>query len=123
MGEFGRTGILVLASLAVCGCVYQTSSIDYARQPELRPLLLYTGTPGQQGENLGAVVGEKRGWESCDELAKTALLDLLANAKALGGTGVKDVRFRGRWHWMGRVACRASLLGRSVQVQGVAYRE
>jgi hypothetical protein len=123
MRKLTRGGALVVMAQILQGCVYVSGSIDYAGQPELRSVLLYTGRPDERGEQIAALVKEKRSWESCDDLAHSVLLDLLADARALDATGVKDVRFRGRWHWMGRVVCRASLLGRSIQVRGIAYRE
>jgi hypothetical protein len=111
-----------VAVLAVLGCSYASGSIRYAEDPDLRTVTLYSGRPNPLGEDLGPVETSARGLGDCTKLATGALRELLANARALGATGVKDVKFRGKWHWMGRVVCRRSLGGQSVQVRGMAYR-
>ena len=104
------------------GCSYATGTMSYTQNPELRSVRLYAGDPDPEGENLGVVEVIREAAGDCSDLANEALTALLAEAKALDGTGVKDVKFRGRYHWMGRVVCRRSLSGMSVQVRGMATR-
>ncbi len=111
-------GIAILAA----GCSYARGSIDYRANPELRKVSLYTGQPDPRGENLPTVEAFATGAEDCSVVAARALKELLSQAEAVGGEGVKDVKFRGRWRWMGRVVCRNGRSGKSVQVQGIAYR-
>jgi len=120
-GALLASGLLV-AVLGGAGCLYTSGSVSYAQSPELRTVRLYTGKPDPEGESLGAVEVIRRGYRNCSELGTEALVALLGEAKALGGTGVKDVKFRGRFHWTGRVVCRSSISGRSVQVRGIATR-
>ena len=116
-----RTFALGLAILAA-GCGYARGSIDYIAHPELRNVRLYTGKPDPLGEDLPTVEVFVMGWWDCSAITSRALSKLLAQAEAVGGEGVKDVRFRGRWHWTGRVVCRRLVLGKSVQVRGISYR-
>jgi hypothetical protein len=84
---------------------------------------LFSGQLDPVGENLGTVELMHSGGSDCTDLAGQAMLKLLREAQALGGTGVKDVKFRGRYTWMGRIVCRRSLMsGMSVQVRGMATR-
>jgi hypothetical protein len=62
------------------------------------------------------------GSEACDEVAATALRNLLEEARAMGGTSVVEAQFRGRWAWMGRAVCRQSFGTNRVQVRGFAIR-
>ncbi len=118
-----KTAFLVAALvLGEAGCFYAAGSISYVQNPELRTVRLYTGRPDPAGKNLGAVELIREGWGDCSELGTQALAALLIEARALGGTGLKDVKFRGRYHWMGSMVCRRSLLGSSVQVRGIATR-
>ena len=109
-------------AILVAGCGYSRGSIDYRSNPELRNVRLYTGKPDPLGENLPTVEVFAKDREDCSAVAAGALSKLLAQAKAVGGEGVKDVKFRGRWHWMGRVVCRNGMSGKSVQVRGIPYR-
>ena len=38
--------------------------------------------------------GTRSGYESCDALVADVLRDLLADARAVGGTAVREVKFR-----------------------------
>ncbi len=114
--------LLVCTIAMMMGCSYAVGSVSYADNPELRDVRLYSGRPDQNGESLGPVELVREGGGDCTELGNRALGDLLREARALGGTGVKDVRFRGRYHWTGRVVCRRSISGMSVQVRGIATR-
>src|SRR5262249_35104972 len=51
---------------------------------------------------VGPVRGTRSGYRSCDALVADVLRDLLADAHALGGTAVREVKFRNRWAWSGR---------------------
>ncbi len=115
-----RTFAFGLAILAA-GCGYARGSIDYIANPELRNVRLYTGNPDPLGEDLPTVEVFVMGWWDCSAITARALSKLLAQAEAVGGEGVKDVKCRGRWHWTGRVVCRRWALGKSVQVRGISY--
>ena len=115
---------LSLAVIMLAGCRYSAGSLSYAANPELKPVTLYKGAPSDVGRDVGPVETYMRGRSSCTDLGTAAVRELLAEAQAMGATGVKDVRFRARYHWTGRVVCRGSFLGmagRSVQVRGIAY--
>jgi hypothetical protein len=62
----------------------------------------------QSARKLGTVRASERSFlfGNCDTLAKNALEELLANARASGGNRVVNVRFRGRWTWKSEVLCR-----------------
>ncbi|MDX1648558.1 MAG: hypothetical protein R3263_01770 [Myxococcota bacterium] len=107
----------------VVGCSYSHGRIDYSESPELRNVRLYTGRPDPTGVELADLETVHEASGSCSEVAVQALNDLVEDARAIGADGVKDVKFRGRWHWMGRVVCRPELGGKSVRVRGTAYRE
>ena len=116
-----RIFTMAVAILAA-GCGYSRGSIDYTANPELRNVRLYTGNPDPLGEDLQTVEVFAKGQEDCSAVASGALSKLLEQVEAVGGEGVKDVKFRGRWHWMGRVVCRNGMSERSVQVRGISYR-
>jgi hypothetical protein len=109
-------------AILVAGCGYSRGSIDYNANPELRNVRLYTGNPDPLGEDLPTVEVFAEGKKDCSAVASEALSNLLEQADALGGEGVKDVKFRGRWHWMERVVCRNGMSAKSVQVRGIPYR-
>jgi hypothetical protein len=99
----------VALALTIGGCVYSTADPHYRDHPELVNIRLATGRRDRHAEpppNLGMVSGRAVSWNSCDEAVTHALSDMLADARALGGTGVTDVRFRGRYTWVAFPACR-----------------
>jgi len=111
-----------LAILAFSGCAsYGGGSFNYSATPELQTVMLYSGTPSTVGTRVGEVETTARGGRDCTDLGNTALRELLADAKKLGGIGVKDVQFRGRSRWVGQIVCKDGTFGRSVEVRGVAY--
>ena len=115
--------VAALAMFAVAGCGYAHGGIDYVAHPELRSVRLYTGAQSETEKSLAIVTAAHEGRDDCAEIAAGALTDLLAQARSVGGDGVRDVRFRGKWHWMGRVVCRQSFGRRSVQVQGIPFSQ
>jgi hypothetical protein len=115
--------LLILLGYVTLGCAsYSVGTLSYRDHPELRTVRLFTGRPDPQGENLGTVEVVRHGRGDCSELASAALAELLEEARAMDGTGLKEVRFRGRFHWAGRVLCRRSLIRKSVQVRGIVTR-
>ena len=105
------------------GCWAQ-GHLSYREHPELAGIKLATGQ-AYQGSGLGVVQTEASGTGDCSGLVTRALRDLLAEAQALGGLGVEDVKFRARWNWTGsRVLCRKGFLGlrKYVAVRGVAVK-
>jgi hypothetical protein len=111
-----------LAILAFSGCAsYGGGSFNYTANPDLQTVMLYSGTPSPVGSRVGDVATTARGGRDCTDLGNTALRQLLADAKKLGGIGVKDVQFRGRSRWVGQIVCKNGSFGRSLEVRGVAY--
>jgi hypothetical protein len=124
--SFRRLGVvrpaLGLGLVAVLGCAsYAGGQFDVAAHPELEAVMLAAGQPTAVGIPVAELEIHRRGGRTCTELGNAALRDLLARATARGAAGVKEVQFRGRSKWVGKVVCRESLLGRSVEVRGVAY--
>ncbi len=111
-----------LASLT-SGCAYKIGAIRYADHPELRAVSLYNGEEDKRGQDVAVVERrlEERG--DCSDVAAKGLGGLMEEAKALGADGVKDVKFRGKWNWMGRVVCRPEWSGLSVWVRGMAFKD
>ncbi len=111
-----------LSLLALGGCAsYGGGNFNYAANPDLQTVMLYSGTPSPVGVRVGEVETTARGGSGCSDLGNTAIRELLADAKQLGGIGVKDVQFRGRSRWVGQIVCKDGTFGRSVDVRGVAY--
>ncbi len=108
--------------IAAIGCAsYSGGNFEYAAHPDLEMVMLAVGHPIPIGTPVATLETKRRGGRSCTDLGNSALRDLLAQAKARGAVGVKDVQFRGRSKWIGKMVCRDSLFGRSVEVRGVAY--
>jgi hypothetical protein len=111
-----------LGLIAAIGCAsYGGGHVDYAAHPDLEVVMLAVGHPTPVGTPVATLETKRRGGRSCTDLGNAALRDLLAQARAHGGVGVKDVQFRGRSKWIGKMVCRDSLFGRSAEVRGVAY--
>ena len=121
-----RFSAVVLGCFVLAGC-WAGGQVRYRDYPELAGVKLASGekqhTPP---EHLGVVSTHAAGYQSCDTLVTQAFRDLLAESRALGGTGVRDVNFRRRWHWSGREPmCRRQLLPPfrlAVEAQGLAVR-
>jgi hypothetical protein len=95
----------VLLALATTGC-FAGAHIRYSEHPELASVRLSTGREQPVPDNLGMVQGSASGFGTCDTVAARALKDLLAQARAVGGSRVEDVKFRARWHWTGHALCK-----------------
>ena len=103
--------LLVGAALAMTlgtGCArYTRANVSYAANPDLAAGVRFSaGVARARIDHLGLVQTSVTGEQPCDELAVTALRNLLADAKALGGASVEEVQFRGRWSWLGQPVCR-----------------
>jgi len=119
-----RTVLLAAWSITLAGC-WASGQVRYRDHPELAKVTLASGEEkGLPEGQLGVVTAREDGYSTCDELIARALSELLAEARALGGTGVQQVKFRRRWYWSGREpVCRRSLLGsKSVEAKGVAVK-
>ena len=104
----------VLPLVLVLGCAsYNLASTDYRSNPELRVVRLYSGQLDTRGRELGMVAAEFSGRGSCQTVTTMLMKQLLEESKALRGNAVKNVRFRGRWNWMGRLACKGGSRERS----------
>ena len=110
--------VLALAALGV-GC-YSTGRVRFAEHPELAGIRLAAKGATGSYEQVAFVHTKVRGFRGCSGLVLDALRELAAEAEALGATEVRDVEFRGRWRWMGRMVCRGSPIGRSTEVRGWA---
>lgn len=106
-GAVMRT-ILALSFLcfATACAGYRVATTNFRSHPELRNVRLYSGEPDARGEELAQVSAEYSGRGSCQDATSRVMTDLLAEARALGGNAVKDVRFKGRYNWQGRLACK-----------------
>ena len=139
--------VAALIGLLVGCSGWEIGQIRYRDNPDLALVTLATGeakvvgrrtrdgsredVQAAQGPNLwtpwtevGPVhvrISEKA---SCDELVTRVLRDLLAEARAIGGTRVQEVKFRHRWHWSGREpVCMWRFSTRTVEAEGMAVRE
>ena len=119
----------VLLGLGLSGCFYAHADVRYREHPELANVRLASGKRQRQAPtppNLGMVQVNEAGWTSCDNVVNRALTDLLADARAMGGTGVVETRFLGRFTWIDRPVCRITpfslWLRKSVAVQGLAVK-
>lgn len=123
-----RPAAVVLVSVLLTSC-WVGGQLRYRDDPELTHVTLARG--GREDAPLPNALGVVRtrvsGYQSCDALTTQALRELLAEARALGGTGVAQVKFRRRWHWSGREPiCKRQLvppLRLTVEVQGLAIRD
>ena len=119
--------IFVAGFAGQAGCGYTVANIHHREHPELSHARLATGRRSEDvPNNLGALQTSAGGWDSCDDLVKAVLLELVDEARAVGGTDVVDIRFKGRFTWIPQPVCRWNLLllGRkSVEVRGVAIRD
>ena len=111
---------------AVTGC-WTGGQVRYRESPDLARVTLATGEKQPTApENLGVVRTRAAGYQSCDSLVTQSLHDLLEESHALGGAGVRDVKFRQRWHWSGREPiCRRQFLPPFrlvVEAQGLAVK-
>ena len=97
--------LIALPAVAAAGCFARTH-VSYSEHPELAAVRLATGRPQSVPENLGMVEASASGFGSCSTIAARALSNLLAEAKAHGGTMVEDVKFRAQFHWTGHALCR-----------------
>lgn len=112
--------------VALAGC-WSAGQVRYRDHPELANVKLATGEKAAASpDQVGVVRTTVKGHESCDDLVTKALSELLAESRALGGTGVREVKFRQRWHWSGReTLCRRQALPPYrlvVEAQGVAVK-
>jgi hypothetical protein len=113
---------LSVGLVAAIGCAsYAGGRFGGAAHPELEAVMLASGQANPIGVPVAELRIKRRGGRTCTDLAHDALRDLLARATARGAVGVKEVQFHGRSKWVGKVVCRESLFGRSVEARGVAY--
>ena len=101
---------LALALLGSSGCAprYTRATVSYIEHPDLTPIRFSAGASRARIDHLGMVQTSITSDRSCDEVAVEALRKLLAEAKAIGGSGVEEVQFRGRWSWLGQPVCRGT---------------
>jgi hypothetical protein len=98
-----RRVLLALAPLAlVSGCSYSTARLDYERHP-LRSVRLWSGesSAAAAATKLGPVEARRDGWKDCDAMATDATLELLNDARAMGGAGVAETRYENAAYWSG----------------------
>src|SRR4029450_7615475 len=119
-----RMALSIALSAALTGC-WASGQVRYRDHSELAKVTLASGEEkGLPEGQLGVVTAHADGYSTCDELITRALSELLAEARALGGTGVQRGECGRRWHWSGREpVCRRSLLGSlSVEAKGIAVK-
>jgi hypothetical protein len=115
---------LFLGLVLLSGC-WAGGHLRYRDEPALVNVRLATGAEkGEPEGQLGVVTADARGYASCDQLVTQVMRDLLAEARAVGGTRVEQVKFKRRWHWSGREALchRNVLLRKSTRARGYAVR-
>src|SRR5262245_34047226 len=111
--------------LALAGCTYSSARLNYREHPELEAIRYWAGRKDAQGPNVGPVEASRGGWLGCDEMATAATLDLLEDARVMGGNAVVATRYQVPFHWAGRPQCRRNwlLLGHmTVRVCGYAQK-
>lgn len=110
----------IALSLLLPGCTYVQATSLYRDHPELRSVHLATGQKAEHPEALGLVYGAASGWDSCDEVARRGLLEMMEEAQAMGASRVVETKFRAKFHWTGRPVCRRTFWKKSVSVRGLA---
>ncbi|MDH3686467.1 MAG: hypothetical protein OEP95_09580 [Myxococcales bacterium] len=114
--------LAALAAIALGFGCYSTGRVRFADHPELAGIRLASTADADAYEEISLVHSKVRGFRGCSELVVEALQNLASDSEALGGEVVRDVKFRGRWHWMGRTVCRTTPIGVSAEVRGFAAR-
>jgi hypothetical protein len=117
--------LTVLPAIVLAGCTYSVARLDYRTYPELGAVRMWTSRQDVKGPNLGSVEATRSGWTDCDAMATATTLDLLEQARAVGGDGVAATRFQNPSHWAGRPRCRRNwvLLGHmTVHAIGIAVK-
>lgn len=84
--------LLVAVSFVIGACSTHRANFSYS---EFKMDMPIKAGPFD-GQELGAVEGSQGGfvWTSCNEQARDAVQDLIANTKAKGGNAVGNVRWR-----------------------------
>jgi len=124
-----RRVLLVFAVLVplATGCTYTAARLDYAAHPELRNVDLWKVDSSATGlTNLGPVEAQRGGWTGCDAMATDATLELLNDARAIGGARVVETRYENAAYWSGYPHCKRNwaLLGyMTVRTSGVAVKD
>jgi hypothetical protein len=117
---------LVLAALA-SGCTYSPARLDYEGHPELHAIRMWNVDPVPGGvTKLGLVEADRGGWTGCDAMATDATLELLSDARAIGGAGVVETRYENPAYWVGNPRCQRNwaLLGyMTVRARGYAVKD
>jgi hypothetical protein len=121
--------ILVGLSLAtlVSGCTYSAARLDYEHHPELHAVRMWNVDPEVGAvTKLGLVEADRGGWTGCDAIATDATLELLSDARAIGGAGVVETRYESPAYWTGHPRCQRNwaLLGyMTVRARGDAVKD
>jgi len=122
-----RNSILISALIfaVVSGCHrYVRGELNYIQHPELEDASIYDKRDYVCGKPLGRIEKIRVDKIDCSELAALAVADLIAEARAKGGDGVRDVQFRGHYRFSPTVFCRHSLKGANkIRVVGFAYKK
>ena len=123
-----RRVLLVFAVLVplATGCTYTAARLDYAAHPDLRNVRLWKVDSSATGANLGPVEAQRGGWTGCDAMATDATLELLNDARAMGGMRVEETRYENAAYWSGYPHCKRNwaLLGyMTVRTSGVAVKD
>jgi hypothetical protein len=116
------TPLLIFLSSSLALACYTTGRVSFADHPELAGVRLAAKANPEDYEDVSLVYAKARGFRGCSGLVLEVLQHLASDSEALGGEIVRDVKFRGRWHWMGRSVCRITPIGVSAEVRGYAAR-
>lgn len=83
---------LIAMSFAVAACSTHKANFSYSEFKSEMPIK----AGSFNGEEVGAVEGSQGGfvWTSCNEQARAAVQDLIANARAKGGNAIGNIKWR-----------------------------
>jgi hypothetical protein len=114
---------IIVATATLCGCsTYIKGEISFIDHPEIREASMFDGRYGWCGQSFGRIEKRRQGTEACSDLAAAVIVDLIAEAKARGAQGIRDVQFHGRRRWHPGVLCREVGDGRlEAYAVGFAY--
>ncbi|MBL7670081.1 MAG: hypothetical protein JNM39_06315 [Bdellovibrionaceae bacterium] len=122
--------ILLSAAVITMGCSTHSAKINYS---EFKSDISIKAGPWD-GQELGSVSGSQGGfiWSDCTDSARSAVEEMIGEAKEMGGNAVGNIRWRARgtseasckkkWGWFGLWPFVLTPLFMSSAVDGLAYK-